>query len=174
MRSLNKKEVILVGKIIGVHGVKGSVKVLSYREFDLTDLRALFVNRMQKSFAVKGIRRHKGIFIIELEGYTDRNSSELLVGSEVSITKDQLPGLSEDEYYLHDLEGLDVWADDGRRLGSITNVFSTGSNDVIEVKGPFGEVLLPSITEVIKEVDLKGRRLVVHLLEGLLTEKKEK
>lgn len=123
-------------------------------------------------YEVKRARLHKGLFILELDGVTDRNTAEALVGCEVSVEKGELPVLSEDEFYHSELIGMEVVTDDGKRLGRITEIMPTGSNDVFVVKGSYGEVLIPSIEACEIKIDKAANTLTVHLLEGLLPDEK--
>lgn len=123
-------------------------------------------------YEVKRARLHKGHFILELDGVTDRNTAEALVGCEVSVEKGELPVLSDDEFYHSELIGMEVVTDDGKRLGRITEIMPTGSNDVFVVKGAYGEVLIPSIEACEIKIDRAANTLTVHLLEGLLPDEK--
>ncbi|MEN9616023.1 MAG: Ribosome maturation factor RimM, partial [Chloroflexota bacterium] len=71
-------------------------------------------------------------------------------------------------YFIHQLIGLTVADEAGTEIGRLTEVIQTGSNDVYVVNGPKGEILLPVIPDVIKNVDLDGRSMTVHLLPGLI------
>lgn len=167
---MNKDEIIPVGRITGVHGIKGEIKVSLYGDLEGFEWNAVFItgkNRTEERRVLRA-RPHKGALIFALDGCSTRNDAETLVGLEISLREADLPALSEDEYYYSDLVGMDVWSDDGRHLGSITGVFPTGSNDVLEVKGDFGEVLIPAIEETVLNVDIENRRVTVKLLEGLL------
>jgi 16S rRNA processing protein RimM len=72
------------------------------------------------------------------------------------------------EYFLHEIVGLAVEAEDGRRLGRIEEILRTGANDVYVVGGPLGELLIPAIEEVVRSIDLAAGRLVIRPLPGLL------
>ncbi len=87
----------------------------------------------------------------------------------VYVRADQLDSLAEDEYYHHQILGLQVFSDSGEPLGVVTTILETGSNDVLVVQSPTGkEILLPVIDEVILRIDLAGGTIRVHLLPGLL------
>lgn len=167
---MNKDGLVPIGKIIGAHGIKGEVKVFPYGELEDFELKTVLVSAKEavKSFTVKRVRKHKEVYILELEGVSVRNDAEALIGAEVGVPKDELPELDEDEYYYMDLVGMDVMTDEGKYLGSISNVIATGSNDVFEVDGPFGTVLIPALDNIIIEVDAVGRKVTVRLMEGLL------
>ncbi|MEK7772941.1 MAG: ribosome maturation factor RimM, partial [Deltaproteobacteria bacterium] len=122
-------------------------------------------------FRVLNARSHKNILIFALEGCEERGVAGALVGMEVSVRKVDLPAPAEDEYYHDDLMGMEVTSEDGMFLGRITEIISTGSNDVFQVDGPFGEVLIPVIEATAVAIDPENRKVVVRLLEGLLPEK---
>ena len=84
--------------------------------------------------------------------------------------KRALPDLDDDEYYAFEIQGMDVVSTDGRNLGKVANIFSTGSNDVYVVDGPLGEILIPAIKDVIVKMDVPGKKMIVRLIEGLLRE----
>jgi 16S rRNA processing protein RimM len=163
---LSKKDTVPIGKITGAHGIKGEIKVAPYG--DLEGLAWEFVYIADKEYKVTRARPHKAIFIVALDGVSTRDDAAALTGREVSVFKDDVPEPLEDEYYYFDLIGMDVWTDDGRFLGPIINIIATGSNDVLEIKGPLGEVLVPATVETILEVSLEKKKITVHLLQGLL------
>lgn len=170
MRSSNKDELVPVGKITGAHGIKGEVKVVPYEGAEDFTWQTVFIaakgGQLEKD--VKKARFHKGYYIVELESVPDRNSAEALSGCEVLIRSSELPELGEDEYYEYDLIGMDVRTYEAKDLGKVTGVISTGSNDVLQVEGPYGEVLIPAIEDSEIRIDAQKRLITVRLLEGLL------
>ena len=168
---MNKEdEIIAVGMITGAHGIRGEVKLSPYASLDGAEWNTVYVRagKADRPMEVVGVRPNKDLLIIALRGLGDRNAAEALAGSELCMRKSDLPELAEDEYYYSDLLGLAVFTDDGRDLGLVKEIIPTGSNDVLEVKGPLGTVLIPAIEGVVLEVDMDKARIVVHLLEGLL------
>lgn len=153
---------------MGVHGIKGEIKVLPYGDLEGLKWETLYIAGKDRAYRLTRVRKHKAVFIVEIEGFSRREDVEPLTGLEVSAPREDLPGLQEDEYYYSDLIGMEVASDDGRVLGRVINIISTGSNDVLEVKGPFGDVLIPAIEEAIVEVDVEKKKVIVRLLEGLL------
>lgn len=172
----SQDDTIPVGRITGVHGVKGEVKLAPYGDLEGVEWKTVYIARDKSVLTaeVKRSRGHKGQIILELEGYADRDSAATLAGAELSIRKEELPPLEEDEYYYDDLVGMEVVTDDGRKLGPVKEIISTGSNDVFDVRGAFGEVLIPVIRDVVLDVDEERKRITVHLLEGLLPEEGKK
>lgn len=171
---MSKVELIPVGRITGVHGIKGEIKVSVYGDLDDFEWTSVFITGKTGSEErkVERVRPHKGALIFALKGCSTRNAAEELVGLELAIPKAELPALPEDEYYYSELLGMEVWTEDGRLLGTVTNLFPTGSNDVIEVRGEAGEVLIPAIEDTVLKVDLEKRRVTVRLMEGLLPDEK--
>ncbi len=167
---LNKKDHLPVGIITGAHGIKGEIKLMPYSELGETALKIFFTAGHEQAFTVLKSRPHKKGFLIVVNGISTREEAEALKGQEVFVLRKSLPKLKKNEYYFADLIGLDCATFEGKGLGRVTEVFSTGGNDVIEVKGALGNILIPVIEESRIEVDLKAGRIRVHLLEGLLPE----
>jgi 16S rRNA processing protein RimM len=108
--------------------------------------------------------------VLELDGIDDRERAEDLRGRYLRVPGDQLAELEEGEYYVFQLVGLIAVTEEDRELGVIREVLETGANDVYVVDTPRGELLLPAIEDVVKQVDLAGGKLIVHLLSGLMPE----
>lgn len=167
------EELIPVGKISDTHGIKGQLKVHSYsgNADSLGSARTVFVKSpagVLNEIALTGFKANSGRFIITLKGYDDINQAIPLVGSEICLKRGQLPGLDEDEYYWSDLIGLRVVTEDGTLLGSIADIFETGSSDVYVVRGGQREYLIPAIADVVRKVDPVGGTVVITPLDGLL------
>lgn len=156
----NDDEFIVVGKINGVYGVKGWVKVYSYTDprEGITRYNPWYLKRRGKLQEVKveGGRPQAKTVIAKLEGCDDRDAAMLLSGTEVSIRREQLKSLKKDEYYWRDLVGLRVRNQGDSDFGVVKNLMETGSNDVLVVKSDEGkERLIPwTMGQAILEVDL--------------------
>ena len=94
----------------------------------------------------------------------------LFPGCEASVPRSCVPEAGEGEFYYSDLIGMEVFTEDGTLVGRVDNVFPTGSNDVLEVSGPLGDVLIPVIESVVLRVDRAEKKITVRLMEGLLPE----
>lgn len=114
--------------------------------------------------------RQKGTrSIVTLSGITDPNEAKKLTHKKIYIRQSVLPELKKGEYYSYQIMGLDVVTVDGREIGKVVKIFSTGSNDVYEVKPPNGEtILIPAIKHVVLEIDLEKGRMVIEPMEGML------
>ncbi len=171
---MNKDELLPVGRITGFHGLKGEVKLLPYGGLDEFPWKTVvLISRGEKSsLSVKSVRRQRGSFILALDGFGSREDSGPLIGGELYIPKSELAGLPAGEYYCVDLIGMEVSTDDHRYLGHVTNVIAAGPQDVLEINGPLGEVLVPAVEQFVVEVDRDEKKIVVHLLEGLLPDER--
>ena len=128
----------------------------------------LITSSKPKSLLIEKVRFHKGCIIMKLKGYNSISEAERLKGFEIGIPEEQLWPLSGGEYYYFQLIGVRVETESGEWLGQVVEVLATGANDVYVVRGPWGEVLLPAVDDVVLELDLELKRMVVHLLPGML------
>ncbi|MDD1628545.1 MAG: ribosome maturation factor RimM [Methylococcaceae bacterium] len=162
---MTKPEIINVGKISGVFGVKGWVKVFSFtdpRENILTYSPWLLKkgDETKTVEVIDGQLQGKTI-VAQLAGVNDRDHAASLMGWDVFITQDQLPAAAKDEYYWSDLVGLKVETIDGVQLGVVDSLLETGANDVIVVQGE-RERAIPFLQgQTIIDIDLNEGRIVV-------------
>ena len=163
---------MLIGKIVGVHGLKGTNKFKSYAEslsvFYPGQSILIRDNRNREtSVELDWIKSHTGTPLISFKGVTDRDRAEALIGAELFIPETELPELDEDTYYWFELIGIEVYNTQEDYLGRITSIFPTGSNDVYVVKNKTNEVLIPALESVVIDIDLELKRMRVDLPEGL-------
>ncbi|MBN8480697.1 MAG: ribosome maturation factor RimM [Xanthomonadales bacterium] len=158
---------ILVGRIVGLHGVSGEVKLESFTEprLQVFRYRPWRLKRpnggMREVQGVHGRAQGKGL-VARIPGIEDRDAAATLVGTEVWIERAQLPQPKPGEYYWSDLEGLEVVTIEGVALGRISHLLATGSNDVMVVKDEVRERLLPFILDdCVRSVDLQAGRVTV-------------
>lgn len=150
-------ERVLVGRISGLYGVRGWVRVYSDTEprdniLRYTPWLVARAGGWVETAVLEGRRHGKGI-VARLDGIADRDQAAALLGAEVAILRDQLPVLARGEYYWSDLIGLAVVNREGIGLGRVEHLMETGSNDVLVVRGE-RERLIPYLPEdVILEVD---------------------
>ena len=151
---MNSEEKVPLGKIVGVHGLKGDVKIYLYAsgievagtvELLKSSGETVFIDGLP--YVLKGMKRHKAVMLARLDEVSKREDAEAFVGKEVFVKKLALPDLDDDEYYAFEIQGMEVASTDGRDLGKVANIFSTGSNDVYVVEGPLGEILIPAIKD---------------------------
>ena len=173
---MEKNGFLIVGKIVGTHGVKGNVKVYSYAEslsvFE-ADSSILVINAkgFEKRYKINWIKPHGRVILLSLKGIGDRNLAETLIGSELFIERTSLPELEDGAYYWSDIIGLSVFTTDEQYIGLVESIISTGSNDVFIVrdskKNHDNETLIPALESVVLEINLEQKTMRVNLPEGL-------
>ena len=156
--------IITLGKIVGVFGVKGWVKIFSEtrpREqiFSYSPWLLELNGSTVEVELLDGRQQGKGL-IASLKGYTDCDAARQLIGADISIPEEGLPDTGIDEYYWSQLTGLRVVNQQGIELGEVANLFETGANDVMVVKGD-KERLIPFTKFAIDEVDLDNKKIIV-------------
>lgn len=164
-------DLITIGRIIRPHGIDGTLKIFPLTDFPqhFESLEELYlVKEGVTKTCIKKARFHKGHILLKLTQCCDRAEAEEWVGAEIAIDSKDLWPLEDGEYYHFQIEGLRVMTEEGEYLGDVKQIISTGSNDVYIVSKGSKECLLPAIKEVIKEVDLERKVMIVRLLEGLI------
>ncbi len=159
-----EEELICVGHVLGAHGIKGWVRVYSNtspRENVVAySPWRIEVGEQMKTLAVSGRVQGKNI-LARLEGIENRDQAEALAGCKLYISQRQLPQLEEGEYYWSDLIGLQVENLAAEPLGTVESMLETGADDVMVLQGDRERLIPFVIDEIVHEVDLEGRRLVV-------------
>jgi 16S rRNA processing protein RimM len=169
---MNKDGVLHIGSIVGVHGVKGYLKLYSSAESTgfFEPGKRLYLDRCGENRVIQTVRDiqpYKKGFRIAFEGITDRAGAEALVGCEIYINRSELPQPEQGSWYWCDLIGINVFTTDDAYLGKVEHIFSTGANDVFVVKDKTRETLIPAIESVIREINLGDKKMTVDLPEGL-------
>lgn len=161
-------EYIPVGKISGVFGVKGWVKVFSFTEprDNILEYAPLYVQRHGDwvPIAVNGGQLQGKAVVMSIDQVTDRNQAMTLIGSELAIKRSQLLDTEEDEFYWADLIGLTVINVDDEVLGTVDHLLETGANDVLVVNAPETDkqYLIPFVLEqIVLKVDLDNKQIRV-------------
>ena len=170
-----------IGTITSPHGVRGDVKVYPttddperFLDLDRVILRKNGSETNREIRQISHVRFMKNMVILHLEGIQDRNTAELYRQWELFVSRENAVPLQENEYYIADLVGMKVYQEE-EFLGTLREVMQTGANDVYAVESPkWGEVLIPAIKACIMKVDPAEGRMDVHLLPGLIDERKEK
>ena len=162
-----------IGQIVNTFGIKGMVKVVPFTD-DITrfdNLKKVYVKtkREQKAYQIEEVKYHKNMVLIKFQGIENPEDAALLKNAYLLVDrKDAIP-LPENSYYIVDLLGLEVYTDENVLLGILDDIYNTGSNDIYVVKDEKGkQILLPAISEVIKNIDIENKKITVHLLNGLI------
>lgn len=164
---------VVVGKLRKPHGVRGEMVMTVATDFPelLSPGRRVFVGEEYRPLTVRSVRWHRDDILIAFEEYEDRDRVGVYRNHLLFMRVEELPALPEEEYYLHELIGLEVVSDAGQKLGRVIDILATGANDVyvVEREGK-KEILLPATEEVILEIIPEEGVMKVHLLPGLVEE----
>lgn len=157
---------LVCGKIAGVYGVRGWVKVRSYTHPDdaLLNYKPWFVKTDNgfSEIVINDMRVHGKGLVAQLNSIDDRDVARSLVGKEVWVRRESLPSAADDEYYWHDLENCQVLDSEQHLIGKVSYMLDAGAHDVMVIKGKDSETLIPfDLESVVKEVDLQKHQIVV-------------
>ena len=162
-----------VGRIVKTQGIKGQVKVSSSGEGTMALSEGHFVYVENKGgerrrLTVASSRAHREMTILSFREVKQIEEAEELVGCSIYVSKESLQELPAGEFYGYQLLGLRVKTEKGTDLGTLEAIMPTGSNDVFVVRKDSQEILIPATEEVVAEVDLRGKVMVIRPMEGLL------
>ena len=156
------KDAVLVGVIIGAHGIRGEVRIQSFTQDPIS--LANYSNVQFASGEALVLERHrmqKNVLVAKLRGIDDRNQSEGLKGRELFVDRASLPAPDIDDYYHADLIGCTAIDPNGNELGVLRAIYDFGAGDVLDINGEF----IPFTLEAVPSVDLEKRQITVVLPE---------
>lgn len=162
---------LAVGKLGRPHGVRGEIVLHVLTDFPerLEAGVVVFLGPDYQPVEIQSQRSHRDALLLSLEGFHTPEAVAELTNQYLFVRAEDRPPLPEGEYYHHQMIGLQVLDEDGQVLGTLSQILETGANDVYMVLPPEGpEILLPAIEDVILEIDLDQRQILVRLLPGML------
>ncbi len=170
-------EQIRVAQIVNTHGIRGEVRVRSLTDFpdvrfapgkQLT-LKRLPTDKVPfRTVTVERSRPHKNWWLLKFADLDSLNAVEPLKGAELWAPMDEALPLAEGEFLFRDIIGCRVWTTDGRMIGTVREILRPGANDVWVVDGGAKEYLIPYIDDVVRQVHVADRRIVIDPMPGLL------
>ena len=167
------EQLLRVGVISSTHGVRGEVKVFpttdDVKRFKKLKKVILDTGKEQLPLEIEGVKFFKQFVILKFRGIDNINDIEKYKGKRLLVDREHAVKLKKDEYFIADMIGMDVFTEDGELFGALKDVMETGANDVYIIEMSDGkEVLVPAIKQCILDVDIENRKMVIHLLEGLV------
>ena len=132
------------------------------------EIKANLTTGASESLKIKSFKKLGRYALLSFYGINDPETALKYRGAILNADKSLLPALNKEEYFYEQLIGLTVYSTDGNTIGMVSDIFETGSNDVYVVKSLDREYLIPAIRDVIKEINLDERRIIIQILEGLL------
>ena len=167
------EDLLQVGVITTTHGIRGVDKVYpttdEVHRFEELESVSLDTGKEYRELKIKSVKYFKQYAILKFKGIDNINDIEKYKGKSLFVTRENAQPLKEDEYYIADLIGMEVYLEDGSHFGTLKDVMETGANDVYIIKTEEGkEVLIPAIYECILDVDVEAGKMKIHLLDGLV------
>lgn len=170
---VRKEDMLRVGVYSNTHGIRGEIKV-----FPTTDdaarfkkLKTIFFDTREglKEFTITQVKFFKQMVILKFKEINNINEIEKYKGCDLLISREDAVPLEENEYFICDILGAEVYTEDGALFGHLKDVMTTGANDVYVVTTTEKkEVLLPVIPDCVKEIDTENKKVVVHIMKGLM------
>ena len=162
------EQLLQVGVISSTHGVRGEVKVFpttdDVKRFKKLKKVILDTGKEQLPLEIEGVKFFKQFVILKFRGIDNINDIEKYKGKSLLVDREHAVKLKKDEYFI-----ADVFTEEGELFGALKDVMETGANDVYIIEMTDGkEVLVPAIKQCILDVDIENRKMVIHLLEGLV------
>lgn len=165
------ENLLRVGVISSSHGIRGEVKVFpttdDVNRFKKLKSVVLDTGKEQLTLTIESVKFFKQFAIVKFKEFNDINEILKYKGKDLLITREQAVPLKKDEFFICDLIGCFCVTEEGEELGTLSEVIQTGANDVFVIKKEDEELLIPYIDDCVKSVDIKEKKIVVHLLEGL-------
>jgi len=160
---------LVIGRILGPVGVSGEVRAQILTDFPerFLQLQTVHLGDNLRPYHVQSARLEPSAVLLKLASIDDASTAQALAGQDVQIPIDQAVELPPETYYWHEIVGLEVWTTSGRRLGTISEVLRTGSNDVYVVGKGAREMLIPAIADVVSSIDVPNHRMTINLVPGL-------
>ena len=167
------EQLLQVGVISSTHGVRGEVKVFpttdDVKRFKKLKKVILDTGKEQLPLEIEGVKFFKQFVILKFRGIDNINDIEKYKGKSLLVDREHAVKLKKDAYFIADMIGMDVFTEEGELFGALKDVMETGANDVYIIEMTDGkEVLVPAIKQCILDVDIENRKMVIHLLEGLV------
>ena len=164
-----------VGVIASTHGLQGEVNVFPTTQdpdrFKKLKKVTLHTQKGEEILLdVVSARFFKKFVIVKFKQFNNINEVEKFRGCELTIDRKDAIKLNKGEYYCADLIGLKIVDEDGKELGTLTEILQTGANDVYEMtrNDTDDKVYIPAIKDCVKEIDVEGGKIVIHVMDGLL------
>ncbi len=171
---MGAEQLIAVGKIVGAHGIRGSLKVKSFCEdpaiFD-TPCPLTVSQQKRVSYRVDAYRMHGRSLIIDLEGITTREQAQRLIGAELFLPISAFPAPESDTYYWFELIGLEVKTLEGKPIGRVYRLISAGPHDLLVVRNADSELMIPMVESFVKTIEITKQAIWVDLPENMPVEK---
>ena len=164
----NQPANIVIGAVLGAHGREGEMSVRVLTEFPerFEPGAQFYIEGAPYSIEKASVQTNTAI--LRLKDVNTAEAANLLRGKTVEIPESERKELPAGRYYQNEIIGLEVWTTTGTLVGKVSDILSTGGNDIYVVKDNGKEMLIPAVKNVVKEIDIAGKRITIEAIEGLL------
>lgn len=167
------EQLMEIGQIVNTYGIKGFVKVVAFTDNvnRFEDLKTVYIETKKgmENHKIEEVKYSKNTVLLKFEGINDINVAQNYKNCYIKIDRKDAVDLPENTYFIVDLIDIEVYTDEDILLGKIVDIYPTGSNDIYVVKNEEGkQILLPAISQVILKVDVQNKKMIVHLIPGLV------
>jgi 16S rRNA processing protein RimM len=164
--------VYIIGYVVKPQGIRGEIKVKSISPYPerFKKIDKVFLKRGSLyTYSIERVRIEKRYVYLKFAEINNRDEAELLRNCDILVDKKDLIALAPGEYFIHDLIGCGVTTEDGRNVGEVVNVIQMDANDIYVIQDGEGkEILLPAIKDVIKDIRIEKKMIIIHLIAGLI------
>ena len=163
-----------VGRVVRPHGIRGELRATSFSPAapNLQAGARIYLGGSDTPRQVVRARAIKGGWTLEIAGIGSTEAVQSLVGTLIEAADGDVQRDDADSYFVHELIGLKAVTDDGVELGQLTEVLQMGSADVYVINGALGEILIPAIADVVRQIDIAKQFMLITLLPGILDDSK--
>jgi len=164
-------DLIAVGKVVGIFGNKGSLRVSLLTDFPSRILKlqnVYLVGKEIRQHQVIGAKKHRSGYNITLSGVDTSEKAKELIGSYISVPEEELQPLPEGTYYEFQIVGLTACHEDGETIGEVKDILELPNNDVLVIDRQGEEVLVPLVAAFVKRIDMENKRIIIASIEGLM------
>ena len=167
---MSKKNLIEIGCFVGVHGIKGEVKLKSFTEIpeNIFSFREIFTETSENPIKLKLIRKLKQIFVCKIENVETRTDAENFKGLKLLISRKSLPKLTNNEFYHSDLLNFEVYNLNKESFGKVISLEDFGAGLLVEVKKNNKTFYLPMGKNFLKKIDYKDKQIILDLEKDLI------
>lgn len=164
------REKIIVGKISNTHGLRGDIKVYPYTDKEnFESYASVMIAGLEGSHKVSKVRYNKNMVILKLKGFDHIDDVEGLRNKELSIYKDELQPLADDEFYIVDIMGCQVFDESGDAIGVVKDYLTHTSQAVFVIETNAGkEFMVPHVDAFVVSISIEEKRVELKLIEGLM------
>jgi 16S rRNA processing protein RimM len=170
---IHLEDLLEIGRVIRPHGLAGLLRIQSYAQSEGSFLDAGTVYLHTRSgdiheYPVESVRPQKSVHLMNLVGLDSLDAAEEYRDAKILIRRNALRREQEDEFFWYELIGLSVYLRSGEYIGTIEEVLPTGSHDIYVAREGKQEILIPAVHEVVEEIDIDNRKMIISEVKGLL------